>query len=72
MTTKKIEYFVDLYPNWQDFDNCPCMATTLCGSPPIGGKRVRVIVELPCIGGKQSVTETYYAASEGVKTGFQG
>jgi hypothetical protein len=70
MKTKKVEYFVDLYPNWQDWDCLPCMSNAPHGEPPAGGRRVRVVVELPCIGGKDAVTETYHAESREVKGGF--
>lgn len=63
MKTKKVEYYVDLYPGWQDSGCLPCMAPDPCGEPIAGGRRVRVVVELPCIGGKEAVTETYHAES---------
>ena len=63
MKTKTVEYFVDLMPGWQDFTNGnPYMATSLnpCRATD-GCVRLRVLVELPCIGGSADVSETITA-----------
>lgn len=71
MSTKKVEYYIDLYPGWQDHGASPCVMCEPCGVPPFLGKRIRVIVELPCIGGKAAITDTRFALSREVECGFK-
>ena len=63
--TKRVEYFVDCFPNWQDGGFPPCLFSIGQGSylPELspGTIRVRVIVDLPCVGGSALATDTLVA-----------
>ena len=64
MQTKRVEYFVDCFPNWQDSNIQPFFFTTNGNYLPElteGSKRVRVIVDLPCVGGSALATDTLVA-----------
>jgi hypothetical protein len=63
MTTKKVEYYVDLAPGWQDWDYNPYLMATRVVPPTLlpGNIRVRVVVELPCIDGTALASETITA-----------
>jgi hypothetical protein len=65
MTTKKVEYYVDLAPGWQDWSFDPHLATARNGLIPVilppDNIRLKVVVELPCFGGTALASETVTA-----------
>ena len=72
MKTKKLEYYADLAPGWQDMQYPPYfMEKSNLGEKLEGYRRVRVIVELPCFGGSADVDGTVETVTEDVATGFQ-
>lgn len=53
MKTRRISLYGDLYPGWQDpTEPCVFFNTTPMAQKPEGALRVKITVELPCIGGR--------------------
>ncbi len=66
MKTKRVEFYCDLYPGWQDGNN---VSLTLYNDAyPIekreGNKRIKVVVDLPCFGGSADVDATVEGKAE--------
>lgn len=62
MKTKAVDFFVDLYPGWQDVPGIYLCASTLFGArSELGYRRIRITAELPCFGG----SEDYDGAVQG-------
>lgn len=56
MKTKTVTFYCDLYPGWQDNpDPAVLLHKTVNSYKNEGWTRVRVEVELPCIGGSADV-----------------
>jgi hypothetical protein len=71
MKTKTVEYYIDLSPGWQDWKDYqpyPCAATNVPSELLAGCVRVRVVVELPCVGGSALASETLNAEVLPVET----
>ena len=56
MKTKQVEYYVDLYPGWQDWKEKPWFFTNPNTERSPGVRRYKLIVELPCFGGSEDVS----------------
>ncbi len=66
--TKTVEYFIDIGPGWQDVQFAPWPWSAQGGNAPLdlpsGFRRIRVLVELPCIGGAALADATVQAKVE--------
>lgn len=61
--TKRVSYYIDLWPGWQDGEFKPCVFCFDQAMEPIpNSKRLEIIVDLPCI---SNVTETIRAEVRG-------
>jgi len=71
MTTKKIEFWCDLCPGWQDSNPPSVWLNTTPNSHKLEDtKRIKVTVELPCFGGSAEGDGSVMAISEVVKDGL--
>lgn len=68
MKTKKVEFWCDLWPGWQDYSDCALSASTRPFVNSLSSdahKRVKITVELPCIGGSAEETDAVVGRVEG-------
>ncbi len=62
---KTCEYYVDLWPGWQDSDHCPAVTEGCVNSVLFEGyRRVKVRIEFECFGGSADVSKTINAEVE--------
>lgn len=65
MKTKTVTFYCDLYPGWQDNpDPAIFLNKTVSSYKNDGWTRVRVDVDLPCIGGSADVDMDVIAKTE--------
>ena len=62
--TKTVEYFIDIGPGWQDQQFEPFVQAQPMPTLEPGWRRIRVLVELPCIGGAALADATVQATVE--------
>jgi hypothetical protein len=71
MKTKKVEFWCDLFPGWQDVKPLYVFMNTT--PPPLkcsDTKRIKVTVELPCFGGSAEQDGSVIAKSEIMQEGL--
>ena len=63
--TKRVTYYADFYPGWQDCQFAPNLLSSPCSAPLTPGcRRIRIVVDLPCFGGSADAYETHLAIAE--------
>lgn len=69
MITKPVEFYIDLWPGWQDQKDLYLVISqqNYLSQLTEGNRRIKVIVQLPCFGGSAAATDATTAKVEEVK-----
>ncbi len=65
--TKRVRFYIDLHPGWQDYEGAyHCATTTPAATVSEGNRRVAISVDLPCFGGSLLAADEVQGVIESV------